>query len=84
MAPVVDFKAGMTARSGLLTVDNYFKGGSDRGNARFLFKNGSSSINLHDGATLDLRGIWVNALLNPLDTGKLAYLNGGSVQLKST
>ncbi len=84
MAPVVDFKAGMTARSGLLTVDNYFKGGSDRGNAQFLFKNGSSSINLHDGATLDLRGIWVNALLNPLDTGKLAYLNGGSVQLKST
>ncbi len=83
-AAVVDFKADVTARGGSLTVDNYFKGGGDRGAAQVLFKNGASSITLHDGVTLDLRGLWVNALLNKDDTGKIAYLDGGAVRLAST
>lgn len=83
-AAVVDIKADVTARGGSLTVDNYFKGGGDRGAAQVLLKNGTSSINLHDGVTLDLRGLWVNALLNPADSNNLAYLNGGTVTLKST
>jgi hypothetical protein len=83
-AAVVDIKADVTARGGSFTVDNYFKGGADRGAAQVLLKNGVSSINLHDGVTLDLRGLWVNALLNRDDSNKLAYLNGGTVTLKST
>ncbi|MFH0297953.1 filamentous hemagglutinin family protein [Bradyrhizobium sp. 31Argb] len=84
IAPVVDIKADITARSGSLTVDNYFKGGGDRGNAVVLLKNGTSSVALHEGVTLDLRGVWVNALLNKDDTRKLAYLDGGTVRLQST
>jgi filamentous hemagglutinin family protein len=83
-AAVVDFKADATARGGSLTVDNYFKGGGDRGATQTLLKNGVSAINLHDGVTLDLRGLWVNALLNPVDTPKQAFINGGSVTLRST
>ena len=83
-AAVVDIKADVTARGGSLTVDNYFKGGGDRGASQTLLKNGASSIALHDGVTLDLRGLWVNALLNRDDSNKLAYLNGGTVTLKST
>jgi filamentous hemagglutinin family protein len=83
-AAVVDIKADITARSGSLTVDNYFKGGGDRGNAMVLLKNGVSSIKLQDGVMLDLRGLWVNTLLNRDDSNKLAYLNGGAVTLRST
>ncbi|UZE50490.1 hypothetical protein ONR75_07310 [Rhodopseudomonas sp. P2A-2r] len=39
---------------------------------------------MREGVTLDLRGVWVNAPLNPADSAKLAYLNGGSVSLKSS
>ncbi|OYU85849.1 MAG: filamentous hemagglutinin, partial [Bradyrhizobiaceae bacterium PARB1] len=83
-AAVVDIKADVTARGGSLTVDNYFKGGGDRGAAQTLLKNGASSITLRDGVMLDLRGLWVNALLNRDDSSKLAYLNGGTVTLRST
>jgi filamentous hemagglutinin family protein len=84
VAPVVDIKADITARGGSLTVDNHFKGGAGRGDSLLLLKNGSSTITLHDSATLDLRGLWVNTLLNPADAGKLAYLNGGTVRLQSS
>ncbi|KZD23957.1 filamentous haemagglutinin family protein, partial [Tardiphaga robiniae] len=83
-AAVVDIKADVTARGGSLTVDNYFKGGGDRGAAQVLLKDGTSSIILHDNAMLDLRGVWVNALLNPADNPKQAFINGGSVNLRST
>ncbi|UZE50491.1 hypothetical protein ONR75_07315 [Rhodopseudomonas sp. P2A-2r] len=39
-AAVVDIKADVTARGGSLTVDNYFKGGGDRGAAQLLLKSG--------------------------------------------
>ncbi|MBR1221828.1 filamentous hemagglutinin family protein [Bradyrhizobium sp. U87765 SZCCT0131] len=84
VSPVVDLQAGITARSGSLTVDNYFKGASDRGSSQFLLKNGSASVTLREGATLDLRGVWVNASQAPADTAGLAYLNGGAVRLQSS
>ncbi len=84
-AAVVDIKADITAHGGSLTVNNLFNGGVGRGGAtQALLKDGASSIVVHEGVTLDLRGLWVNALLNPADGGKLAYLNGGSVSLNST
>lgn len=84
VAPVVDINADITARSGALTVSNQFTGSPQRGPSQVLLKNGTSSINLHDGVTLDLRGLWVNNLLNDADTAGLAYLNGGTVNLQSS
>ncbi len=83
-AAVVDINADVTARGGSLTVNNVFSGGVGRGAVQALLKNGTSSITVDSGVTLDLRGLWVNALLNPADSGKLAYLNGGKVRLQST
>ncbi|MGO4712938.1 filamentous haemagglutinin family protein [Bradyrhizobium sp. 2TAF24] len=85
-APVVDIKADVTARGGSLTVDNYFKGNiaGGRGFGEVLLKNGTASFTVHDGATLDLRGIWVNAQgRSSADAGQ-ALINGGSVTLRST
>ena len=86
MAPVVDIKADVTARGGSLTVDNYFKGyhAGGRGLEAVLLKDGKASITVHEGVTLDLRGVWVNALLNPADNPKQAFIDGGSVTLRST
>jgi filamentous hemagglutinin family protein len=82
---IVDIKADITARSGSITANNWFAAGPGQGNAAALLDaNGSSSITVHEGVTLDVRGLWVNALLNPDDAAKLAYLSGGSVTLKST
>ncbi|MEW6644100.1 MAG: filamentous hemagglutinin family protein [Pseudomonadota bacterium] len=85
-APVVDIKADVTARSGSLTVDNYFKGNSagGRGFGELLLKNGTASFTIHDGATLDLRGIWVNAQGRASADAGQAFINGGSVTLRST
>ncbi|HXH46909.1 MAG TPA: filamentous hemagglutinin family protein [Bradyrhizobium sp.] len=85
-APVVDIGADITARSGSMTVDNYFKGdlAGGRGPEQVLLKNGVASITLHDGATIDLRGLWVNAQDNPDDGTRQAFVDGGSVTLRST
>ncbi|MFJ3047946.1 filamentous hemagglutinin family protein [Herbaspirillum chlorophenolicum] len=84
IAPVVDIKADIAARSGSISVNNTFSATAGRGVSQTLLKNGSSSIILHEGVTLDARGLWVNTALNEADSGKLAYLNGGSVRLQST
>lgn len=85
-AAVVDIKANVTARGGSLTVDNFFKGdiAGGRGLPTVLLKGGKASVATHDGVTLDLSGVWVNALANPADTTKLAFVNGGAVTLRST
>ncbi len=84
VAPVIDIKADITVRSGSIAMNNTFTAGTGRGSSEVLQKNGSSSITLREGMTLDTRGLWVNTLLNEADNGKLAYLNGGSVKLQST
>ncbi len=86
VAPVVDFKANVTARGGALTVDNYTREDllAGRGIAAALLKDGKASITIHEGVTLDLSGQWVNAASDPADINKQAYINGGSVTLKST
>jgi len=85
-APVVDIKADVTARGGSLTVDNYFKGdaASGRGFGEVLLKNGTASFTVHNGVTLDLRGIWLNAQGRLSANAGQAFINGGSVTLRST
>ncbi|WP_210302435.1 filamentous haemagglutinin family protein [Rhodoblastus sphagnicola] len=85
-AAVVDIKADVTARGGSLVIDNVLAGAASGGRGAYaaLLKNGLSSITLYDGATLDLRGLWVNAALESEDEPKQAFINGGSVTLRST
>jgi filamentous hemagglutinin family protein len=85
-AAIVDIKADVTAHGGSLTVDNYFRGDSagGRGAAQVLLKDGKASVAVHAGATLDLRGVWVNASDNPADITKQAFINGGAVTLRSS
>ncbi|WP_245258240.1 filamentous haemagglutinin family protein [Rhodopseudomonas palustris] len=85
-AAVVDIKADVTARSGSIVVDNVLAGAASGGRGAYavLLKNGLSSITLYDGATLDLRGLWVNAAQADSDDPKQAFIDGGSVTLRST
>ncbi|WP_445489638.1 filamentous haemagglutinin family protein [Rhodopseudomonas sp. RCAM05734] len=85
-AAVVDIKADVTARGGSLVIDNVLAGAAAGGRGAYaaLLKNGLSSITLEAGATLDLRGLWVNAGLDSEDEPKQAFINGGSVTLRST
>ena len=86
IAPVVDFKADVTARGGALTVDNYFLGNlaAGRGVAQVLLKDGKASVTVREGVTLDVSGQWVNAAKDPADITGQAFINGGSVTLNST
>uniref|UniRef100_Q07NA8 Filamentous haemagglutinin family outer membrane protein n=1 Tax=Rhodopseudomonas palustris (strain BisA53) TaxID=316055 RepID=Q07NA8_RHOP5 len=85
-AAVVDIKADVTARGGSIVIDNVLAGAAAGGRGAYavLLKNGLSSITLYDGATLDLRGLWVNAAQDDADEPELAFINGGSVTLRST
>ncbi|WP_296526397.1 filamentous haemagglutinin family protein [Rhodoplanes sp.] len=85
-AAVVDIKADVTARGGSLVIDNVLAGAGAGGRGAYavLLKNGLSSITLYDGATLDLRGLWVNVEQDPADAPKQAFIDGGSVTLRST
>lgn len=68
-APTIDVAADITASGGDLSF----------GNDRF----GAGDIALTSGATLDVRGVWSNALLTPGDTDGFAFVDGGSVTLRS-
>ncbi|MBB5045898.1 filamentous hemagglutinin family protein [Rhodopseudomonas rhenobacensis] len=85
-AAVVDIKADVTARGGSIVVDNVLAGAAAGGRGAYavLLKDGLSSITLYDGATLDLRGLWVNAAQDDADEPQQAFINGGSVTLRST
>ncbi|MES2056265.1 MAG: filamentous hemagglutinin family protein [Pseudomonadota bacterium] len=83
-APVIDIAANVTARGGSVLASNFFRGGPDQGGSDTLIKNGGSTITLRKGATLDLRGLWVNTALNAADANKLGLIDGGSVRFEST
>ncbi|NLS28480.1 hypothetical protein S2M10_34900 [Sphingomonas sp. S2M10] len=84
-APTIDLAASITAHGGSVTATNWFTGGFRHGVLKTLLDaDGASSITLREGASLDLRGLWVNAALNPADQGKLSLIDGGSVYLAST
>ena len=82
VAPVVDIKADITARSGSVTVSNILK--TATGTVAFTEPDGGAQLTLESGVTIDTRGLWVNALTNPNDLPGLAFLNGGNVTFDST
>ncbi|MNR78006.1 Heme/hemopexin-binding protein precursor [compost metagenome] len=84
IAANVDIKANVTAHGGSISTTNIFAAPVPGSNSGPLSKNGTSSVTLHNGVTLDVSGRWVNQMLAPEQASGLAYLNGGSVKLEST
>ncbi|MFC7286815.1 filamentous hemagglutinin family protein [Herminiimonas glaciei] len=84
IAANVDIAAHVTVHGGSINATNIFTSPVPGSQSGALAKNGNSAITLHNGATLDVSGRWVNTPLAPTERSGLAYLNGGSVKLEST
>ncbi|OYU91198.1 MAG: hypothetical protein CFE29_06780 [Bradyrhizobiaceae bacterium PARB1] len=84
LAPVIDIRADVTARSGSVATGNILVATDTTAGNLVLLKNGGSSVTLRDGATIDVRGRWINADGDVNALRKRAYVNGGSVSLRST
>ncbi|MCA6108467.1 filamentous haemagglutinin family protein [Bradyrhizobium cenepequi] len=85
-APIVDIKADITARSGEITATNHFTLGTPVGGTmtQVLTSGGVSTITVSQGAKLDTRGLWANAINDPADESKRAFIDGGDVHLVSS
>ena len=83
VAPVIDIKADITARSGNVTATNVFRSSLASGPSVQLMLDGASTLTVYRGATIDARGVRTNQSENP-DFAGLAYLDGGSISLLST
>ena len=85
VAPVVDIKADVTARSGSVTATNQLVTREPQGTSIFTsvtdLLGRSSSLTLRTGATIDTRGVWTNALLDRDNLQGLAFVDGGNVTL---
>jgi filamentous hemagglutinin family protein len=77
LAPVIDIAADITAASGSVTATSIFQ------NAPLSTPDGVN-MTLEGGATIDLRGLWINGLTDPDSLSGLAWLNGGDVSFDST
>jgi len=86
VAPNIDLAGRITARSGSVTATNVFQDPYRRVPAgqTLLDSEGRSRIVLHDGATIDARGLWVNTAIDSADAGKISRIDGGKVRLAST
>ncbi|MCK9917129.1 filamentous hemagglutinin family protein, partial [Microbacteriaceae bacterium K1510] len=84
VGPIVDIKADITARAGSVTVTNIFRADGTNVSPVALTAGGEAALTLHDDATIDTRGLWTNGVLNRSDLSGLAYLNGGTVDFRST
>ncbi|WP_461334877.1 filamentous haemagglutinin family protein [Bradyrhizobium embrapense] len=82
IAPTVDIAADITARSGSVTVSNILN--TATGTVTLTNATGGAALTLESGATIDTRGLWVNAQLDPNSVSGLGFLDGGNVTFDST
>ncbi|WP_456636739.1 filamentous haemagglutinin family protein [Bradyrhizobium sp. USDA 10063] len=78
VAPIVDINADITARNGSILSSNTLIAQTPI----VLTHGGVASVTL--GASLNVTGRWVNALLDPTGYAQTAFIDGGSVRLEST
>ncbi|AOZ03705.1 hypothetical protein BKK81_32360 [Cupriavidus sp. USMAHM13] len=81
VAPKVDIDANLTAHGGSVTVSNEFTRAGDRYPGALMAADGTSKLTLAAGRTIDVRGVWTNARIDPARLAGLAYVNGGSVTI---
>jgi filamentous hemagglutinin family protein len=72
--------ADITTKGGTISAGNTFVSDSDNSTTHALLNNGSASLTLKQGVTLDTSGQWVTGV----DAAKMPYLNGGNVSLSSS
>lgn len=86
VAPNMDLAGDITVRSGSVDATNVYRDPYRRIPAGqvLLDDQGRSRIALAEGATIDARGLWVNAMLASADAGKVSRIDGGKVRLAST
>ncbi len=88
IAPDIDIEANLTARGGSVTMGNLLPVVISAA-GRILWSaltdtTGSASVTIGNGATVDLRGLWTNGLLDPNDVSGLAFINGGNLTVSTT
>ncbi|OYU88227.1 MAG: filamentous hemagglutinin [Bradyrhizobiaceae bacterium PARB1] len=84
VASDVKINADVTARSGAVIATNHFQSDNRLVTETTFVNDQASGITLGQGATLDLRGLWVNNSGGAVDRGDEAFVNGGSVTLESS
>jgi filamentous hemagglutinin family protein len=84
LAGAIDINANVTARSGSLTTSNLYATADVVSAQLILSHNGVAATTIADGVVIDMRGQWGNVLNNAEEVRRLAYVNGGSVNLSST
>lgn len=80
-APVVNILAGFTARGGKLNIGDAFV---TNGIARPLGQPENTGVTIGEGVAIDLRGAWVNLMSDPGAVSDLAWIDGGSVSIKTS
>ncbi len=84
IAPVVDLAGSIIARAGSVVVRDGLTSQALDGGPQQLQLDGKAGVTLHAGASIDVRGLWVNALADPTeDRAGTGFINGGSVSLIS-
>ena len=82
IAPVIEIDARITAQSGSFTTTNVFRA-PNTSNDLPLMQGDRSEVSLTAGAVIDLRGAWINQVLDPGASGH-AFIDGGTVSLASS
>ncbi|MDF3835855.1 filamentous hemagglutinin family protein [Cupriavidus basilensis] len=81
VAPLVDIDANLTARGGTVNVSNLFTRAGDLYPGALMTADGTSQLTLEAGRTIDVRGVWTNARMDPAKLAGLAYINGGNITI---
>ncbi|MCQ2995418.1 filamentous hemagglutinin family protein [Pseudomonas syringae] len=80
--PQIAVNADLTARAGTIQVGNVLNQFGFSGLIDSVLGS-AGEISVAQGMTLDASGLWTNQMLEPGNTRSLAYLNGGSISLRS-
>ncbi|WP_206169314.1 filamentous haemagglutinin family protein [Variovorax gossypii] len=87
-ATQVSVNAGLTARGGSIMLGNVLNSVSSTGapveGPLPLAADTPVEVVIAKGAKIDARGLWSNLQLDPENTGGLAYLDGGSVNIRGS
>jgi filamentous hemagglutinin family protein len=87
-APTIDISAGITAHGGSVTLGNIMSAVLAQGQVAQWWAltdaNGKAQVTLASGITIDLSGLWTNALLDPSDLSGLGQLDGGNFTVATT
>ncbi|WP_407180783.1 filamentous haemagglutinin family protein [Bradyrhizobium sp. STM 3562] len=87
-APTIDVNADLTAHGGSVTLGNSMHAPTGQSGKIVWWAltsgNAQPSVVIEPGVTVDLTGVWTNALADPTDLSGLAHVNGGTLTVSTT